>query len=69
MAARAGWDQTGSNGANLSFPAVFGIGATNKNDPNYNRDQWLVGLVNSAPYAASALWYARNHRPLAELDR
>jgi hypothetical protein len=37
---------------------VFGIGATNKYDPNYKRDQWLVGLVNCAPYAASALWCA-----------
>jgi hypothetical protein len=25
-AAVQGWDQTGSNGANLSFPAAFGIG-------------------------------------------
>jgi hypothetical protein len=43
-----GWDQTGSNGANLSFPAVFGIGSKNGADP------WLVGLVNAAPYLGSS---------------
>ncbi|KAF8527257.1 hypothetical protein JB92DRAFT_2868261 [Gautieria morchelliformis] len=52
-AAVQGWDQTGSNGANLSFPLEFGIGATT--GPNVDRDNWLVGLVNSAPYIASAL--------------
>ncbi|KAG0653077.1 Polyol transporter [Hyphodiscus hymeniophilus] len=51
-AAVQGWDQTGSNGANLSFPTVFGIGSKT------NRDTLLVGLVNSAPYIGSALWDA-----------
>ncbi|KAG9233354.1 hypothetical protein BJ875DRAFT_512488 [Amylocarpus encephaloides] len=49
-AAVQGWDQTGSNGANLSFPAVFGIGA------DTNHDTLLVGLVNSAPYIGSAFF-------------
>ncbi|ESZ94219.1 putative galactose-proton symport [Sclerotinia borealis F-4128] len=54
-AAVQGWDQTGSNGANLSFPSEFGIGqGDNKASPNYDRDNWLVGLVNSAPYIGSA---------------
>lgn len=53
-AATQGWDQTGSNGANLSFPQEFGIGAQ-AGEPNYERDEWLVGVVNSAPYIASAL--------------
>ncbi|KAI9644239.1 hypothetical protein NHQ30_007594 [Ciborinia camelliae] len=54
-AAVQGWDQTGSNGANLSFPTEFGIGqGDNKSSPNYDRDNWLVGLVNSAPYIGSA---------------
>ncbi|KAI9709037.1 MAG: hypothetical protein M1812_007793 [Candelaria pacifica] len=53
-AAVQGWDQTGSNGANLSFPLEFGIGAV-KGEPNYERDTWLFGLVNSAPYIGSAL--------------
>ncbi|KAK1765544.1 hypothetical protein QBC33DRAFT_516859 [Phialemonium atrogriseum] len=48
-AAVQGWDQTGSNGANLSFPTVFGIG-----DKDSQRDTYLVGLVNSAPYIGSA---------------
>ncbi|KAL7419430.1 hypothetical protein Q5752_006268 [Cryptotrichosporon argae] len=53
-AAVQGWDQTGSNGANLSFPIQFGINdATGA--PNASRNQWLVGLVNSAPYIGSAL--------------
>ncbi|KAK6974591.1 sugar transporter [Favolaschia claudopus] len=48
------WDQTGSNGANLSFPIEFNI---NPNDPGSAgaRNQWIVGVINSAPYIASAL--------------
>jgi hypothetical protein len=49
-AAVQGWDQTGSNGANLSFPNVFGIGTTS------NHDTLLVGLVNSGPYIGSAFF-------------
>jgi MFS family permease len=47
-AAVQGWDQTGSNGANLSFPTVFGIGDEN------TKDTLLVGLVNAAPYIGSS---------------
>ncbi|CZR64566.1 related to myo-inositol transport protein ITR1 [Phialocephala subalpina] len=47
-AAVQGWDQTGSNGANLSFPDVFGIGTKS------THDTLLVGLVNGAPYIGSA---------------
>ncbi|KAL5485353.1 hypothetical protein ACEPAI_7995 [Sanghuangporus weigelae] len=47
-AAVQGWDQTGSNGANLSFPDEFGIGTDS------TRDTFLVGLVNAAPYIASS---------------
>ncbi|KKY27563.1 putative sugar inositol transporter [Phaeomoniella chlamydospora] len=54
-AAVQGWDQTGSNGANLSFPQEFGIGNGEiPGAPNHDRDNWLVGLVNSAPYIGSA---------------
>ncbi|KAF8528490.1 hypothetical protein BU17DRAFT_73513 [Hysterangium stoloniferum] len=53
-AAVQGWDQTGSNGANLSFPAEFGILPV-PGDVNEDRNNWIVGLVNSAPYIASAL--------------
>jgi len=47
-AAVQGWDQTGSNGANLSFPDVFGIGGTS------TRDTLLVGIVNAGPYIGSS---------------
>jgi MFS family permease len=44
-----GWDQTGSNGANLSFPQAFDIAGETGIDP------WIVGLINAAPYYAAAL--------------
>ncbi|BFZ58126.1 hypothetical protein PYCC9005_005185 [Savitreella phatthalungensis] len=44
-----GWDQTGSNGANLSFPQEFGIGS----ESDY--DTLVVGAVNASPYIASAV--------------
>lgn len=57
-AAIQGWDQTGSNGANLSFPQEFGIadhepfcataGACETNS-------WIIGAINAAPYIAIAL--------------
>lgn len=49
-AAVQGWDQTGSNGANLFFPAVYGIG--NKDSVH---DTLIVGLVNAGPYIGSAV--------------
>ncbi|KAH0535943.1 hypothetical protein FGG08_007163 [Glutinoglossum americanum] len=53
-AAVQGWDQTGSNGANLSFPQDFGIPDTPAGVPNAARNSWLIGLVNAAPYISSA---------------
>ncbi|KAI5365388.1 putative major facilitator, sugar transporter, major facilitator superfamily [Septoria linicola] len=54
-AAVQGWDQTGSNGANLSFPQEFGIGfGETEGHPNQVRDSWLVGVVNAGPYLGSA---------------
>ncbi|KIW63945.1 hypothetical protein PV04_08907 [Phialophora macrospora] len=52
-AAVQGWDQTGTNGANLSFPEAFGLN-TPEGQPGYERDFWIIGLVNSAPYIGSA---------------
>ncbi|KAF2134070.1 sugar transporter-like protein [Dothidotthia symphoricarpi CBS 119687] len=60
-AAVQGWDQTGSNGANLSFPDALGIpvkaelspGVPN---PNAETNQWLQGLINAGPYIASAFF-------------
>lgn len=54
-AAIQGWDQTGSNGANLSWPVAFGIpdsGPVCEAAGNCDDNQWLVGLVNSMPYFA-----------------
>jgi hypothetical protein len=48
-AATQGWDQTGSNGANLSFPREFGI------DGSTGADPWIVGLVNSIIFLTAGL--------------
>lgn len=47
-AATQGWDQTGSNGANLSFPEEFGINGT-------GRDEWIVGIVNAIIFLTAGL--------------
>ncbi|RDW86539.1 sugar porter family MFS transporter [Aspergillus mulundensis] len=52
-AAVQGWDQTGSNGANLSMPAALGIPTAD--DPNAEYNQWLVGIINAGPYIGSSL--------------
>jgi len=48
-AATQGWDQTGSNGANLSFPQEFGI------DSGTGRDQWIVGAINAIIFLTAGL--------------
>lgn len=58
-AAVQGWDQTGSNGANLSFPDALGIPISNtladgSVNPDAEKNQWLQGLINAGPYIASA---------------
>ena len=50
-----GWDQTGSNAANLSFPAEFGI------DSGTGADVWKVGAINSIIYlvgGAIGCWFS-----------
>lgn len=47
-AATQGWDQTGSNGANLSFPTEFGIDGT-------GTDEWIVGLINAIIFLTAGL--------------
>ena len=42
-------DETVVNGANLFFAEPFGINP-NAQDGNASRNQWIFGLVNSAPY-------------------
>ncbi|KAG6360786.1 hypothetical protein INS49_011853 [Diaporthe citri] len=45
-----GWDQEGSNGANLSFPQALGI------DLSSTYGTYIQGLINSGPYIGSALF-------------
>ena len=47
-AATQGWDQTGSNGANLSFPEEFGIAKK-------GRDEWIVGSINAVIFLTAGL--------------
>lgn len=57
-AAIQGWDQTGSNAANLGFPNEFGIPdnpETSDCGSQCERNQWIIGFVNSAPYIAICL--------------
>jgi hypothetical protein len=48
-AAVQGWDQTGSNGANLHFPQAYGL----HTDTDYGN--LIIGLVNAAPYIGTAV--------------
>lgn len=64
-AAIQGWDQEGSNGANLSWPIEFGIGdsppycdPSNGNAFKCQQRTWLVGAVNACPYMAIAVFTA-----------
>ncbi|KIJ49381.1 hypothetical protein M422DRAFT_204616 [Sphaerobolus stellatus SS14] len=51
-AAVQGMDETVINGANLFFPDQFGI--PQANGPNAGRNQWILGVVNAAPYICCA---------------
>lgn len=52
-AAVQGWDQEGSNGANLSFPQALRL------DLSSTYGTYMQGLINSGPYIGSA--YVRPH--------
>ncbi|KKY30807.1 putative hexose transporter [Diaporthe ampelina] len=43
-----GWDQEGSNGANLSFPEALGLNV------NSTYGIYIQGLINSGPYIGSS---------------
>lgn len=72
-AAIQGWDQTGSNGANLTFAQRFGIpdgGAFCEiaaNAATCERNSWIVGFVNACPYIAIALFCAWISDPVNDL--
>lgn len=74
-AAIQGWDQTGSNGANLTFAEQFGIpdgpasfcDASAVNTALCRKNSWIVGFVNSCPYIAIALFCAWISDPVNDL--
>ncbi|KAH8807167.1 sugar transporter [Xylogone sp. PMI_703] len=56
-----GWDQTGSNGANLTFAIILGIpdsGLECTAAGTCARNSWLIGFVNSCPYIEIAIFVA-----------
>lgn len=48
------WDQTGSNGANISFPQDLGL---QQSLPGRypGHDDWVIGLINAAPFISAGL--------------
>lgn len=72
-AAIQGWDQTGSNGANLTFAQQFGIPDSGEfcdipaNASTCEKNSWIVGFVNSSPYIAIALFCAWISDPINDL--
>ena len=52
-AAVQGWDQTGSNGANLSFPEDLGLRSDDPAQQNIN--DWIVGVINAGPFLCASL--------------
>ncbi|GAA5820262.1 hypothetical protein JCM3770_002444 [Rhodotorula araucariae] len=53
-AAVQGMDESVTNGANLFWAPQFGL-ITDKDAPNAGTNQWILGLVNGAPYLACAI--------------
>jgi sugar porter (SP) family MFS transporter len=69
-AAIQGWDQTGSNGANLTFGQAFGIpdsGPECTANSTCEKNSWIIGFVNSCPYIAIALFTAWISDPINDL--
>jgi len=56
-AAIQGWDQTGSNGANLTFGQALGIpdsGPVCEVAGTCEKNGWIIGFINACPYIAIA---------------
>jgi hypothetical protein len=69
-AAIQGWDQTGSNGANLTFGAAFGIpdsGPECLAAGTCEKNGWIIGFVNACPYIAIALFCAWISDPVNDM--
>lgn len=54
-AATQGWDQTGSNGANLSFPQAFGLYDETTKAVRAGKDEWIVGVINAIIFLTAGL--------------
>ncbi|KAK5130898.1 hypothetical protein LTR08_001561 [Meristemomyces frigidus] len=52
-----GWNQTGTNGANLNWPEQMGLTELTdlKGVDKTGRDTWIFGIVNAAPYLSASL--------------
>ncbi|THV44957.1 hypothetical protein BGAL_0551g00010 [Botrytis galanthina] len=60
-AAIQGWDQTGANGANLTFGEALGIpdtGPTCEAQGTCEKNAWIIGAINAMPYIAICLFTA-----------
>ncbi|GAA6038856.1 hypothetical protein JCM8097_002930 [Rhodosporidiobolus ruineniae] len=53
-AAVQGMDESVTNGANLFWAPQFGL-HTGENDPGHEKNEWILGLVNGAPYLCCAV--------------
>ena len=73
-AAIQGWDQTGSNGANLTFGQALGIpdsGPVCEAAGTCEKNGWIIGFINACPYIAIAGTYMISDvymRPYADLS-
>ncbi|KAF2430709.1 MFS general substrate transporter [Tothia fuscella] len=50
-----GWNQTGSNAANLNWPDEFGLQLKTGNSSGKSLDTWSYAAVNAAPFLSAAL--------------
>jgi len=69
-AAIQGWDQTGSNGANLTFGEALGIpdtGPTCEAEGTCSKNAWIIGAVNAMPYMAICIFAAWISDPVNHL--
>ncbi|GAA5983984.1 hypothetical protein JCM11641_001416 [Rhodosporidiobolus odoratus] len=53
-AAVQGMDESVTNGANLFWPTQFGL-HTGEGVPNSDSNEWIIGVVNGAPYLCCAI--------------
>ncbi|TAQ86026.1 hypothetical protein B7494_g5655 [Chlorociboria aeruginascens] len=69
-AAIQGWDQTGANGANLTFGEALGIpdsGPVCTAAGTCEKNSWIIGFINSCPYIAIAFFAAWISDPVNNL--